>query len=184
MGQDNHVTLQDVFSEQQLLSANYQELDTFVKHQVDQDNRWRVSVDAKLQTILDLLGQSLQTVPQPVSPSFGQSFTPSFGQPVSPSFGHSFPPSFGQPGPSSFTHPVPSSFAHPSSLNQAVPSSYAQPVPSTSFGHSVQMAATDNLGSHFGQFYFSDDNSAAENDSQALREEGFHQEGLPELCRD
>jgi hypothetical protein len=196
MGQEyDRVTLQDIFSEQQLILANYQEMDTFIKrqvnlwlerdqewkHQLTQDNRWRVSVDERLQIILDLLGQSVLTAPQPVSPPYTQSISPSFAHPAPSSFAH---PSFGQPIPSSFGQPVPSSFGQPvsSSFGQPVLSSFGQPVPQA-FGHSVQTAANDNLGSHFGQYQIATHFQPLLRkamDLQALMEEGFLQEGLPD----
>jgi hypothetical protein len=193
VGQEyDHLTLLEIFNEQKFLAANYQELDALMKqqvhlcmehdqewkHQQTQDNRWRASVDDKLQTIFDFLGQSVLTVPQPVSPSFTQPILP---------FGQHIPSSIGQPVLSSFGHPVPSSFTGSQpvlqTFGQPVPQTFSQPVPLSFNQPAPQTFANDNLGSHFGQYQITTQLRLLlrkANDLQALMEEGFLQEGLPD----
>jgi hypothetical protein len=75
--EDDRVT--QIFASQKHLAAKYQELETLVKKQVQlwqerdvqwtqkssQDTHWRTTIDGKLQTILNVLGQG-QSVSQPI----------------------------------------------------------------------------------------------------------------------
>jgi hypothetical protein len=76
MGQEDD-RLTQTFTDQQHLAAKYQELDTLAMQRIDflqeiederteklaQDTNWRIAIDGKLQTILNLLSHSLRIGP-------------------------------------------------------------------------------------------------------------------------